>query len=48
MSKHIFGERCPRFLMLAKHSHMSETYAINTKDTSFSGEILGFVGRRAD
>jgi triacylglycerol lipase len=37
--------RCPRYLMLAKHSHMSETYAINTKDTSFSGEILAFVAK---
>jgi len=35
--------RCPRFLRLAKHSHMSETYAINTKDTSLSREILTFV-----
>ena len=35
--------RCPRFLPLAKHSHMSEAYAINTADTSLSGEILAFV-----
>ena len=35
--------RCPRFVTLAKHSHMSEVYAINTKDTSLSGEILAFV-----
>ena len=35
--------RCPRFLPLAKHSHMSEAYAINTTDTSLSGEILAFV-----
>jgi triacylglycerol lipase len=35
--------RCPRFVMLAKHSHMSEVYAVNTKDTSLSGEILAFV-----
>jgi triacylglycerol lipase len=35
--------RCPRFLALAKHSHMSEVYAINTADTSLSGPILAFV-----
>jgi triacylglycerol lipase len=38
--------RCPRFVALAKHSHMSETYAINTKDTSLSGEILAFVTKK--
>jgi acetyl esterase/lipase len=38
--------RCPRYAALAKHSHMSETYAINTKDTSLSGEILAFVERK--
>ena len=35
--------RCPRFLYLPKHSHMSEVYAINTKDTSLSDAILAFV-----
>jgi triacylglycerol lipase len=35
--------RCPRFLALAKHSHMSEVYAINTADTVLSGPILAFV-----
>ena len=35
--------RCPRFLPLAKHSHMSEVYAINTADTALSGPILAFV-----
>ncbi len=40
------AERCPRHLMLARHSHMSETYAINTKDVSFSGEILAFVAQK--
>jgi len=38
--------RCPRYLMLARHSHMSETYAINTQDASLSGEILAFVAKR--
>jgi hypothetical protein len=28
---------------LAKHSHMSEVYAINTADTALSGPILAFV-----
>jgi triacylglycerol lipase len=35
--------RCPRFLPLAKHSHMSEVYAINTADTVLSGPLLSFV-----
>ena len=35
--------RCPPFVTLAKHSHMSETYAINTKDTGLSADILAFV-----
>jgi acetyl esterase/lipase len=34
---------CPRFVALAKHSHMSEVYAINTEDTALSGPILAFV-----
>jgi len=40
------AERCPRFVELAKHSHMSETYAINTRDISFSSEILAFVTKK--
>jgi triacylglycerol lipase len=40
------AERCPRFVPLAKHSHMSETYAINTKDTSLSAEVLAFVANK--
>jgi acetyl esterase/lipase len=35
--------RCPRFVSLAKHSHLSEVYAINTKDTTLSDQILAFV-----
>ncbi|HWE20806.1 MAG TPA: alpha/beta hydrolase [Hyphomicrobiaceae bacterium] len=38
--------RCPRFVALAKHSHMSEGYAINTKDTSLSGEVQAFVAKK--
>lgn len=40
------AERCPRFVVLAKHSHMSEVYAINTKDTSLSGEFLAFMQKK--
>ena len=35
--------RCPRFVTLAKHSHMSEVYAFNTKDTELSDQVLAFV-----
>ena len=34
---------CPRSLMLAQHSHMSEVYAINTADTRLTDQILEFV-----
>jgi len=35
--------RCPRIVALEKHNHMSEVYAINTKDTALTDEILAFV-----
>lgn len=35
--------RCPRLAFLAKHSHMSEVYALNTKDTELSDQVLAFV-----
>lgn len=35
--------RCPRFVRLDKHNHMSLVYAINTKDTELSDQILAFV-----
>jgi triacylglycerol lipase len=35
--------RCPWALMLPGHSHMSEVYAINTKDTQLTGAVLEFV-----
>jgi triacylglycerol lipase len=35
--------RCPRYLELEKHNHMSEVYAINTDDTSLSDSILVFA-----
>jgi acetyl esterase/lipase len=34
---------CPRAVMLAQHSHMSEVYSINTPDTRLTDEILEFV-----
>jgi triacylglycerol lipase len=36
-------DRCPRLVALARHSHMSEVYAINTDDTALSGPLLAFV-----
>jgi triacylglycerol lipase len=35
--------RCPRLVVLPKHSHMSEVYAFNTKDTQLSDPVLAFV-----
>ena len=37
------NRRCPRLVLLAKHNHMSQVYAINTKDTELSDEIVAFV-----
>jgi acetyl esterase/lipase len=34
---------CVRSIMLPKHSHMSESYSINTADTQLSGQILEFI-----
>lgn len=34
---------CVRSILLPKHSHMSESYAINTADTQLSDQILEFV-----
>jgi acetyl esterase/lipase len=34
---------CVRSILLAKHSHMSESYAINTADTQLSDQILEFI-----
>jgi acetyl esterase/lipase len=34
---------CVRSIVLPRHSHMSESYAINTADTQFSDLILEFV-----
>jgi acetyl esterase/lipase len=37
--------RCPVAVLLKTHSHMSEIYAIGTKDTELSDQILAFVGK---
>jgi acetyl esterase/lipase len=37
------SKHCPRFLLLPKHSHMSEVYSINTKDELLGNAILGFI-----
>jgi triacylglycerol lipase len=34
---------CVRSIVLPKHSHMSESYAIGTADTQFSDQILEFI-----
>lgn len=34
---------CPRTFVLPEHSHISETYSINTKDTRLADELLAFV-----
>lgn len=38
--------RCPRFLMLTNHSHMSEIYSVNTADVGLTDEIQAFVRSR--
>jgi triacylglycerol lipase len=35
--------RCPQLVALDKHSHMSEVYAVNTKDGVLSDPVLAFV-----
>jgi triacylglycerol lipase len=37
------AQRCPRFLALPAHSHMSEVYAVNTRDTSLSAPLVEFI-----
>lgn len=37
------AQKCPRFVRLADHSHISEVYAIGTADTSLTKEILAFT-----
>jgi triacylglycerol lipase len=38
--------RCPEFKRLANHSHMSEVYSLNSKDTELSDLITTFVQAR--
>jgi acetyl esterase/lipase len=35
--------RCPRFLRLAAHSHMSEVYSLNTADRALGDAIVAFT-----
>jgi acetyl esterase/lipase len=37
------AKRCPRFIPLPKHNHLSEIYAINTKDTLLARSISDFI-----
>lgn len=36
-------QRCPRFLSLPGHSHLSEVYAVNTGDTTLVTPVLEFI-----
>ncbi len=36
-------KRCPKLVKLPGHSHISEVYAINTKDVGLTNEILAFT-----
>lgn len=38
-------QRCPTFVTLGGHGHMSEVYSINTPDTSLTGPIAAFVNK---
>jgi hypothetical protein len=37
------ARHCPRFVVLPRHNHMSEVYAINTKDTLLVRAISDFI-----
>jgi len=37
------ANKCPRLVRLAKHSHMSEVYSINTEDMELANQITEFV-----
>jgi triacylglycerol lipase len=37
------ARRCPAFVQLRGHSHMSEVYAINTADTALTDAIRTFT-----
>jgi hypothetical protein len=36
-------QRCPIFVTLKGHSHMSEIYSVNTSDTSLTQPLLAFI-----
>jgi triacylglycerol lipase len=36
---------CVRAIVLPHHSHMSESYSINTADTQLSDQILEFMAK---
>jgi triacylglycerol lipase len=38
--------RCPEIGVIRKHSHISQSYSINTGDMSLAGPILDFVKAR--
>lgn len=42
------GGRCPRFLQLRYHNHLSEVYHINTGDDLLGQEVLDFIRSGAD
>lgn len=37
------ARRCPRFVSLPRHNHLSEVYAINTKDTLLTRAVSDFI-----
>jgi acetyl esterase/lipase len=37
------ARRCPRFIFLPRHNHMSEVYAINTRDALLTKTISDFI-----
>jgi acetyl esterase/lipase len=37
------AQRCPRWIFLPRHNHLSEVYAINTKDTLLARAISDFI-----
>jgi acetyl esterase/lipase len=37
--------KCPTFVVMNAHNHMSQVYSINTVDKELAGHILGFIQR---
>ncbi len=42
------ANRCPAFVALSKHNHMSTVYAVNTKDIQLADALLAFVRKNAE